>query len=224
MNSYLLVWTILIPFFYGIFNYNKITGFKWLLFYVSYGVGNEIISRILIDSGVKNTLPLSHLYVLFSLLFLCLFFKEILKGFIRPKWFNIIMVLFGIFYVFNLFYFQSLFNYPNVPFAVLSMIILIFSLLYFYKTMIEARISKLADEPLIWINTGIVVFFTGNFFYHIFFNIFLESSQEFLLNVGTYFRFLIAIFYILITIGFTKAKRIYKRGRLSSSLFETKEF
>lgn len=208
VNSYFFVWTILIPFFYGIFNYNKIKNLKWLLFYVSYGVGNEIISRILIDSGAKNTLPLSHLYVLFSLLFLCLFFKEILKGFIRPKWFNVIIVLFGIFYFLNLFYFQSLFDYPNVPFAVLSMIILIFSLLYFYKTMIEARISKLADEPLIWINVGIIVFFTGNFFYHIFFDIFLESSREFLVIIGTFFRILIAIFYILITVGFIKAKRV----------------
>lgn len=208
--DYFLVWTIFIPFLFGIFNYKKLSSFKWLFFYVCYGFGNEIINGILIKSGIKNTLPLVHLYVIFSFLLLTLFFYELLEGFIKRKWFTAILVLFGVFYFINIFYFQSFNDYPNIPFSVLSIVILVFSLIYFYKTMIEAKIVKLADEPLIWINTGIVVFFTGNFFFHIFFNIFLESSREFLMLIGTYFRILIAFFYILITIGFWKAKKQWK--------------
>lgn len=222
--SYFLIWSIFIPFLFGIFNYKKLVSLKWLFFYISYGVGNEIINRILVKSGIKNTLPLVHLYVIFSILFLTLFFQEVLKGFLKRIWFKSIRVLFGVFYLIDIFYFQSLYDYPNIPFSVLSIIILVFSLLYFYKTMIEAKIVKLADEPLIWINTGIVIFFTGNFFYHIFFNFFLKSSQEFLLNVGTYFRILIAIYYILITIGFMKAKRQIQVGGISSPYFKTNRF
>jgi hypothetical protein len=183
---------------------------KWLFFYISYGVGNEIINRIFVKSGVENTLLLSHLYVIFSFILLCLFFQEVLKGFIKRIWFKSIMVLFGVFYFIIILFFQSFNEYPNISFSVLSIIIIVFSLLYFYKTMIEAKIVKLADEPLVWINTGIVIFFTGNFFYHIFFNVFLESSREFLIMISTYFRILIAIFYSLITIGFIKAKNQVK--------------
>ncbi len=73
--------------------------------------------------------------------------------------------------------------------------------------MLEAKIMKLADEPLIWINTALLIYFTGNLFFYILFNVILEASRAFSKITVQYYSGLMALFYILIAIGFFKAKK-----------------
>lgn len=178
-----------------------------MFFFVSYGVFNEILSQILIKSGANNTLPLSHLYAYISFMLVCSFYYSILNGFINRKWFYLVAVLFTLFYLINLIFLQSIYEYPDLPFSVSSVIIIAFSIIYFLRIMVEAKIQNLAGEPLVWINAGILIYFTGNFFYHILFNYLLENSRQFLIQISFYFRILIALFYILIAIGFWKTKK-----------------
>jgi hypothetical protein len=63
----------------------------------------------------------------------------------------------------------------------------------------------LADEPFIWINTAILIYYTGTLFFYILFNLILEYSREFSKITVYYFSILNALFYILIAIGFLKA-------------------
>jgi len=211
--GFLLTWTIFIPFLIGIFYYKNIKSFKWLFFFISYGVFNEILSLILIKSGANNTLPNSHIYAYVSFILMCSFYNSILDGFINRKWFYVSVVLFTMFYLINLIFLQSIYEYPDLPFSVSSIIIIAYTILYFFKTMVETKIENITGEPLIWINVGILIYFTGNLFYHILFNFLLESSRDFLLQISFYFRVLIALFYILIAIGFLKT-RIQQRQML----------
>lgn len=74
--------------------------------------------------------------------------------------------------------------------------------------MIEANIKNLWNVPYIWINTGILIYYSGNLFHTILFNIILEYSREFSKLTVVYFNVLNALFYILIAIGFLKFKKI----------------
>ncbi len=73
--------------------------------------------------------------------------------------------------------------------------------------MVDAKIGQLSKESLIWINTGILIYYSGNLFYYILFNLFLDYSHEFLKSIGIYVISLNALFYILIAIGFWKVKK-----------------
>ena len=72
--------------------------------------------------------------------------------------------------------------------------------------MVEAKIRNLSKEPLIWVNTAILIYYTGNLFYYILFDLFLDYSHEFLKSIGVYFFTLNTLFYILIAIGFYISK------------------
>lgn len=209
-----LIWTILIPLFYGVLHFKKIKRFKWIYFYICYGTINQIAGMILVKAGLNNTLFLSHLYVVVSFIFLVLFYKVELTGFLKPSWFKITLFIFGIFFLINLLFIQSFNEYPNMTFAISSLIVVVMALLYFNKIMIESRIEKLTDEPLVWISTGILIFYTGNFFFHILFNALLKTSTELLISLALFFRILIAILYILIAIGFWKVKKAETAGNL----------
>jgi hypothetical protein len=51
-----------------------------------------------------------------------------------------------------------------------------------------------------------LIYYTGNLFYYILFNLFLDYSPEFLKSIGVYFYVLNALFYILIAVGFYISK------------------
>lgn len=189
------------------YKYRDIEKFKYLFFFVFCGVGNEIISKVLKGIGTQNTMPFSHLYSLVSFILLCLFFQSISNGYIKKIWFSAIMVFYLVFCLVNIFYFQGIYVYPSIQFSVLAIVMVTFSILYFHKIMVEAKIRQLRKEPLIWINTGILIYYSGNLFYYILFNLFLDYSPEFLRSIGIYFIFLNALFYFLIAVGFYKTEK-----------------
>jgi len=205
--SYLKVSPILIPFIIGVYKYRDIEKFKYLFYFVCYGVVNEITSIFLIQSGYRNTMPLFHLYTLVSFILLCLFYQSVFKGYIKKIWFRAVVLFYVTFCFVNLLFFQSIYAYPNLQYSVLAIVMVTFSILYFFNTMVEVKISQLSKEPLIWINTGILIYYSGNLFYYILFNLFLDYSHEFLKSIGIYFFSLNTLFYILIAVGFYKTEK-----------------
>ncbi len=205
--SYLKVSPILIPFIIGVYKYRDIEKFKYLFYFVCFGVATEITSKILKSIETQNTMPLSHLYTLVSFILLCLFFQSVFNGYIKKIWFRVVTLFFVIFCFVNLLLFQSIYAYPSLPFSILVIVMVTFSILYFHKTMVDAKIGQLSKESLIWINTGILIYYSGNLFYYILFNLFLDYSHEFLKSIGIYVISLNALFYILIAIGFWKVKK-----------------
>lgn len=83
---------------------------------------------------------------------------------------------------------------------------LIFTILYFARVMIEAKIRKLSAEPLIWINTALLIWYASSFFYFITFNVLLTYSREFLGLTVTYYGLSNLILYALVSIGFMKTR------------------
>lgn len=207
MYQYLEATPILIPFIIGLYKYQHIKKWNWLFFFVCYGAGNELLSILLIESGVKNTMYLSHLYTIMSFVLLNLFYRSVLHNYIKRKWFLYVIVSFLVFYSINFIFNQGFYDYPSLPFSVTALVIILYSLFYFYKTMIDSKIIYLSKEPLIWINIGILIWFSGNLFFNILFNVMLDFSRDFLKIAATSTRLLSAILYVLIAIGFWKTGR-----------------
>lgn len=202
-----LKWTpILIPLIVGILNFNKLDkGLKYLYCYVAYGTINEITYYVLIKTGSTNTIFLQHFYTLASFILLGFFYKEILKKIIPRKIVLLVIFMFIAYAIFNVLFLQSLFEYPSLPGSILRIVYLLASIIFFYKTMVDAKIKKLWEEPLIWINFAILIYYSGGLFFSILFNMILEYSMEFSKLIVRYFAILNALFYILIAIGFYKA-------------------
>ena len=207
--NWLSLWRVspvLIPFIVGCVNYKYLGKLRYLFYFVTYGVANEIAGRVLLGLGAQNTQPKSHLYTLVAFALLCLFYQKVFDNFISKKWFYRLIIFFLVFYTINLLYFETIFEYPSIPSSILAIVIVTFSILYYYKVMVDAKIEELSKEPMVWINTGILIYYTGNLFRYILFNLFLDYSEEFLRSIGVYFFILNGLFYVLIAIGFWKVK------------------
>ena len=166
-------------------------------------------------------MPKRHLYTCVSFLLLGLFYNVSLKGLFKKNVVLFIIVLFEIYFVVNSLFIRGINEYPGIARSISILILVLFSVLFFYKVMIEAELTKLSKEPMIWINTAIMIYFSGNLFFNILFDLIFDYSKEFGVLVFYYFRILNVLFYSLIAIGFWKVeplKRNKKSRQISSGL------
>ncbi|MCG6187020.1 hypothetical protein [Maribellus maritimus] len=208
MNFIYLNWTsILIPFIVGLFVFKSFDkNLKIIFIFVCYGTANEVFTRLLfLLADVRNAMPVLHLYGAVSLGLLFTFYFYVLRGLIDKRIYLILSFVFIVYWVVNSLFIQSIYEYPSLPSSLGDILIILLSIMYFYKVMMEAKIVKLADEPLIWINTAILIYYTGNLFFYILFNNILAVSREFSKITVYYYSALMALFYILIAVGFLKA-------------------
>jgi hypothetical protein len=69
--------------------------------------------------------------------------------------------------------------------------------------MVEAKIENLTQSPIIWINTAVLLYFAGNFFYNIVFVHMLVIDRAFLRSTAVYiFGFFNFLYYAGIAAGF----------------------
>lgn len=208
MNFIYLNWTpILFPFIVGVLKFRYLElNLKIVFFYVCFGTFTEVFTRSLMWlAQVNNTMPLVHVALLISYLFLFVFYDRILSGFVKTFIIRIFVALLVVFWIVNSLLIQSI--YPSLPVSIGSLAIIVLSIIYFYKVMVEAKIVNLTNEPLIWVNTAVLIYFTANLFFNILFNLIVENSIEFSKITVYYFSALNALFYILIAIGFLKTGR-----------------
>ena len=200
---------IFFPLIAGILRFKDLSrGMKWLFYFVAWGSITE--TTVMVDKSVltifPNSMPIGHLYIALSLFFAGMFYLHALKGFVNSKTIWIILIIFEIFALVNVIFIQSPENYPSVSGSVSALILVVFSVLLFAKIMIEGKIKNLIQEPVVWINSAILLYYTSSFFYHILFNILIDKSYEFLSLASDFYKLFNVIFYTLIGIGFLKAK------------------
>jgi len=180
---------------------------RTVFYFVAFGVLTETYTKFHQHFIMKNTMPIGHFYFPVAFLIMGLFYVQVLKDFIKPKYIIILIVLFESYCIINTLFIQSLFEYPSLEGSIGAMILFLFSVAFFTKVMSEAKITKLSDDPLIWINIAILIYYTGNFFHHSLYNLRLMASVDVAVLAAKIFSLLNIIFYFIITIGFLKAKR-----------------
>lgn len=204
---------ILIPFVIGLIHYSRLTqSHRFLFWFITVGTLTEVINRTLKTFFVvKNNMPLGHIYISLSFIFLALFFLYELKGFINKKIMIAIIVLYELFCLHNVIFFQSHLAYPSIPGAISALLLVSFAVLLFANIMKEGKIKVLKESSLIWINSAVLLYYSGNFFFYTLYNFILSYSRDFLIRTLNFFLILNGIFYILITIGLWKAGQHRKR-------------
>lgn len=199
--------TNVIAFIIGIFYYKSFPKeVKTIFYFVAFGVFTQLYMKIHQHFIMQNTMIIGHFYFPIVFFILSIFYIQVLKGFVKPVYLYITIILFETYCVINSLFIQSLFEYPSIEAAIGATIIFLFSITWFTKIMIEARIEKLADEPLVWINSAILIYYTGNFFYFSLYNLIVNASLDVAILVAKLFTVLNLFFYLIIAIGFLKVK------------------
>jgi hypothetical protein len=193
----------LVAFLAGIYSFRYLDKkLKVLFFYAFAGLCIEIFNWMLVKAGVKNNTPGLHFYIMFESVIWALFYTESLKGFVHQRYIWAGVVLFELYCIVNFVFIQDLKSYPYTR-TVEDLLLILLAVLLFLKIMVEAKIENLTQSPIIWINTAVLLYFAGNFFYNIVFVHMLVIDRAFLRSTAVYiFGFFNFLYYAGIAAGF----------------------
>ena len=199
--------TNVIAFIIGIFYYKSFPReIKIIFYFVALGVLTQLYMWLHQHFIMKNSMPVGHFYYPIAFLILAIFYMQVLKDFIKLVYLYTIIILYETYCLINSLFIQSIFEYASIEAAIGAMIVFLFSITWFTKIMIEAKIEKLAFEPLVWINSAILIYYSGNFFYYSFYNLIVNASLDVAILVAKMFSVLNLFFYLIIAIGFLIVK------------------
>lgn len=195
--------TNFISFIVGLIYFKRFSSeLKTVFYFVAFGVLTETYTKLHQHFIMKNTMPIGHFYFPIAFIILGIFYMQVLKNFVKSSYILLITIAFVTYSIINTLFIQSLYEYANIVGSVGALIIFLFSVAYFTKVMVEAKITKLSHEPLIWINTAILIYYTGNFFYHSLYNLRLNASLDMVILAAKLFSVFNILFYLIIGIGF----------------------
>jgi hypothetical protein len=203
--------TNIIAFVIGLILYKRFPKeIKTVFYFVAFGALTELYYRIHLLFIMKNGMPIGHFYFPIAIFIAGMFYKQILNDFIKPKYIVGVIILYEIYCIINPIFVQGLFEYASLTGSIGALIIFLFSVVFFVKVMVDANIMKLSAEPLIWINTAFLIYYTVGFFYHSLYNLRTTASMEVALFAIKIFALLNLLFYVIISVAFVLSVKLKK--------------
>ncbi|WP_184543675.1 hypothetical protein [Mucilaginibacter sp. FT3.2] len=110
---------------------------------------------------VKNTMPTLHGFVVVSIVLFGLMYYNIYAE-IKLKKAAIVLSVLAI--LITLFDARYLFTYPSLSITTLSLLLIVLSLIYFYKLLNPLKYIDIEKQGLFWINAGVLFYSSVNIF------------------------------------------------------------
>lgn len=130
-------------------------------------------------------------------LLLGMVFSQAIIPFLSKTFFRLITLFFLCFVAIDMIWLSGINQFNNYSTAIEGLLLIFFSIVFFYKTLKELKIRDLEKEPLFWISTGVLLYFSGSLFIFLFTNYVNSSNTALLIIWGIHaiFRILLNLFY-----------------------------
>ena len=129
----------------------------------------------------RNHLPtaiLFHIYTVLEFCVLALLYKQLFHKERIKKSINIIILLFFVFKILDITFFTSIQESDTLAMTLESVVMITFGILYFDQVLREMVIPNLEKYPVFWINSGILIYFSGSLFLFLFSDFIFSFSNQ----------------------------------------------
>lgn len=195
-------WIIFVPVIIAIFSYRHFNpGLRVLCIHLFIACTVEVISYIWMKQKWNN-LPFLHFYTISEFILLYLFYDIFFGNTFPKRLLRGIAISFVLFSVINSLFIQNIFEFNSYARGLEALLLIILSLLCFYKI----SISPQDTGGIPWINAGILVYFSGGLTLFILSNYILPFSNSINTLIWAIHSFLSIFLYIVISIGLWKSR------------------
>ena len=136
---------------------------------------SDITQVGLLQFKIHNTCPVLHAYIIATILLLgTIYYKAISNG-VAKKIVIILSSAAVLFALINIFFIEGIFGYPSLSNTVISVILILFSLTYFYQLLNKQEFVHIEKQGLFWINASVLFYYSVTLFL---FMLFKKMSHE----------------------------------------------
>jgi fucose 4-O-acetylase-like acetyltransferase len=151
----------LIPVAAALFNYKNLDGtLKVVAVFVIVSSLFDLLLELMVRLGVRNNLPLIHLFILLSVI---LFGAIYYRAFFNPILKKTVIVLCAITAAINLFnviFVEGIWEYPSISNTVTGILLIFISLAYFYQLLNRAEFVHIEKQGMFWVNSGVLFYYS----------------------------------------------------------------
>lgn len=166
MNISIYLYILAIAIITGAFRYKKLYPqfIRWMVPFLALSLAVEITGLVMSKNGIQN-LWMYNFFTSFEFVFYSLLFRKVLNSDFVKKIINYTVVAYLVLFLLNIIFVQGFTKYHTITYRIGSVMVVIWCYLYFRQLMRSAGYVSLFKEPLFWITTGLLFFYTGFFFY-----------------------------------------------------------
>lgn len=197
---------IAVPFVIACFKYHKLGAeMKAMATYVLLGGIIQLFSSYW-NSLTYNNLWLLHLYTPLEFACIVWFYSIVLKGFVKSSLFIGLGLGFAILSALNSAFLQAIDTFNTYARSLEGILVILFCLCWCYQTLSEMKIRRLEQNPVFWVNTGFLLYFSGNVLLFAFSNYIIDINRALNMYIWAFHALFSLLLYFFITIGLWKAK------------------
>ena len=184
--TYLSIISGVLPVVAALYNYrhlNNVLKIAAVFFLIStmFDWGYEIASHY----HVINNFPGIHVFIFTGLLFYSVIYYKAFSTLLLKRIVFILSSIGFLVLIISTIFFEGFMDYPSIANTVLSVIVIIFSLIYFYQMLSRQEFVHIEKQGLFWISAGVLLYFATNVFLFMLFKRILEEHQEDLYMIHT---------------------------------------
>ncbi len=184
--TYISIISGVLPVIAALYNYrhlNSVLKIAALFFLIStmFDWGYEIASHY----HVMNNFPGIHIFIFTALLFYSIIYYKVSSSLVLKRVVFILSAIGFLVLIISTIFFEGFMDYPSIANTVLSMVVIVFSLMYFYQLLSRQEFVHIEKQGLFWISAGVLLYFATNVFLFMLFKRILEDHQEDLYMIHT---------------------------------------
>lgn len=154
----------------------------------------------------QNNLWVLHLYTPLEFACIVWYYSVVLKNFLKKWVFAAGAIGFGLLSVLNTAFLQDAQTFNTYARSLEGVLVILICLLWCYRTLVEMKIKQLEQAPEFWVNTGLLLYYSGNVLLFAFSNYIMGINRALNLYIWAFHALFSLLLYFFITVGLWKAR------------------
>ncbi len=155
--------SIIIPLVPAVVKYRTLPkGMKAISLYLILAAATNIIGNLVARYRINN-MPVMHVYTLLEFVLLMLFYREMFDEKGGRMYVNALIPMFVLLCLVNVLFFQDIHTYNTYTKSVEAVVVITLAIAYFKKTLDRSDHQPGGPDSLIYVNSGLLLYFAGSF-------------------------------------------------------------
>jgi hypothetical protein len=197
-------YVVLLPLLVAVVRYRRLTpALKMIGAYVLLGTFVQGIAAIM-SANRQNNLPVLHVYTILEFTCFIWFYRLLEENFIKNKVFLGLVIGFPVLAILNALFLQSIFEFNTYARSLEGILLITLALRWYYRALEELKIRRLQDDAVFWINTAILLYFSGSVILFGVSNYTLSFQKSLKVYIWSFHALFSTLLYLFITAGLWK--------------------
>ncbi|WP_298425801.1 hypothetical protein [uncultured Kordia sp.] len=149
----------------------------------------------------ENNMYLLHIYTILEYIGWTFFYYQLFESKIIKKVLVVLIILFVLFSIANTIFWQPLEINNSHSRSLEGFLLVCFAVTWLYKVFVDSAIKNIEKHPVFWINTAVLIYFSGNFVLFTAQDLLLEITLKEFIVAWTLHGFFLILHYLLISLG-----------------------